>query len=115
MQRRALGSIALLLATSIGSEVLAEVPPSLLAARRAKSDAALSLLVYQHINQLFETEPVKAGPNVWGLEHSPRSLQNFAYTYNGKTYAWADFLERTRVNAAIVLKDGKIVSEVYRN
>ncbi|MGW1424522.1 serine hydrolase domain-containing protein [Bradyrhizobium manausense] len=115
MHRRILGSIALLLATSIGCEALAEVPPSLLAARRAKSDAALSLLVYQHINQLFETEPVKAGPNVWALEHSPLSLQEFTYTYNGKAYAWADFPERTKANAVIVLKDGKIVSEVYRN
>lgn len=115
MNRRLCSLIAFSLAGALASETLAEVPASLLAARRAKSDPTLSLLTYQHINKLFETFPVKAGGKVHKLERSPKTLDNFTYTFGGQTHKWADFFERTKANAAIVLKDGKIVSEVYRN
>lgn len=37
------------------------------------------------------------------------------YEWEGSTYSIEEFNERTRTNALLILKDGKIVSEIYRN
>lgn len=110
-----IGACAGAVIAMFAGQALAEIPASLLAARRAKSDPVLSLLTYQHFDKLFETQQVKADGDVWRLEKSPLSLANFTYEAGGQTYRWDEFFERTKANAAIVLKDGKIVSEVYRN
>lgn len=115
VRRAAAGLLAAAVFAGSAFQAYAEVPASLLAARRAKSDPALSLLTYQHIDQLFETKPVKAGGRVWTLGKSQRSLDSFTYQFEGKSYRWSEFFERTKANAGIVLKNGKIVGEVYRN
>ena len=37
------------------------------------------------------------------------------YEWEGNTYSIEEFNERTRTNALLILKDGKIVSQIYRN
>ena len=37
------------------------------------------------------------------------------YEWEGNVYSLNDFVERNRTNALLILKDGKIVTEVYRN
>jgi CubicO group peptidase (beta-lactamase class C family) len=51
---------------------------------------------------------------VWPLPRADRGL-SFTYDYQGKTWTPAQFLERTFTNALLIMKDGRIVSEVYRN
>jgi CubicO group peptidase (beta-lactamase class C family) len=40
---------------------------------------------------------------------------NFTYTHAGKTHQAGEVLERTFTNALLILKHGKLVSEIYRN
>ncbi|MGH2448584.1 MAG: serine hydrolase domain-containing protein, partial [Chloroflexota bacterium] len=40
---------------------------------------------------------------------------DFTYNFNGKTYSAEDALERTDTNALLIIKHGKIVTEIYRN
>jgi CubicO group peptidase (beta-lactamase class C family) len=93
----------------------AAADPTLVEARRNKSDPNLAMLTYQHLDDLFDTQTVKAGARPSRLSRSATSLDAFTYTFEDKTYQWSDFFERTRANAVLVLKDGKVVSEVYRN
>jgi CubicO group peptidase (beta-lactamase class C family) len=51
---------------------------------------------------------------VWVLPREDKPL-DFTYSYKGVTHRASDFLERTYTNALLVMKDGKIVSEIYRN
>ena len=43
------------------------------------------------------------------------SRWSFTYTWQGQRYTAQQFLERTYTNALLVMKDGRIVSEIYRN
>lgn len=49
----------------------------------------------------------------------PRSASadkfNVTYEWEGETYTIDEFNERTRTNALLILKDGMIVKEIYRN
>jgi len=56
------------------------------------------------------------GSNVLQLPRSELA-DEFEVTYEleGNTYTIDDFNERTRTNALLILKDGKIVKETYRN
>lgn len=40
---------------------------------------------------------------------------DFSYEFNGRTFNAEDFLERNYTNAFLVMKNGKIVTEIYRN
>jgi CubicO group peptidase (beta-lactamase class C family) len=51
---------------------------------------------------------------VWTLPHGDHPL-NFAYEWQGATLPAEQILERTYTNALLVMKDGRIVSEIYRN
>jgi CubicO group peptidase (beta-lactamase class C family) len=50
----------------------------------------------------------------WNLPRADHAM-DFSYQYDGKSYAASDFLERTYTNALLILKDGKVVTEIYRN
>lgn len=56
------------------------------------------------------------GESVQALPESPLAA-NFDVTYEweGRSYSIDDFNERTRTNALLILRDGKIVKEIYRN
>ena len=55
----------------------------------------------------------RSGP-VWNLPRADHAL-DFKYSWQGKDYTPEQFLERTYTNALLVMKDGRIVSETYRN
>jgi CubicO group peptidase (beta-lactamase class C family) len=40
---------------------------------------------------------------------------DFSYSWQGSSYSAEDFLERTYTNALLVMKNGRIVTEIYRN
>lgn len=70
---------------------------------------------YAHeMADLFDTRSVpRAGP-VRVLPHAD-ATPDVAFSWAGQSYGFEDFLTRTRTNALIVLKDGRIVTERYLN
>lgn len=92
------------------------VPPALLEARREKSNPSLSLLTYRHMDELFATAPVPAGGWTRTLRRSPLRLPDDLQVRIGdRTAGLADTLEDLRINAMLVMRDGKLVREIHRN
>ena len=77
-------------------------------------DPDVNSLTFRSMDTLFTTRSVpRAGP-VWQLPRNDHAL-TFTYNYMGATYTPEQFLDRTYTNALLVMKDGKIVYETYRN
>ncbi len=83
-------------------------------ARRHWLDANVNVLTFHSVDQLFPTRRVTTASAPWDLPRNERKL-DFTYEYAGKTHAASDVLDRTYTNALIIVKQGKIVSEIYRN
>jgi hypothetical protein len=77
-------------------------------------DNNVSSLAFRSMDELFTTRTVARGGPVWHLPRSDRRL-DFTYAWQGASLPAAEFLERTYTNALLVIKDGRIVSEIYRN
>lgn len=88
--------------------------PAIRELRRNFIDAKINALTFQNIASIFHTAPVKAGGEVVNFASGQNPL-NFTYEFGGETIAAQDALERTFTNALLILKDGKIVHETYRN
>lgn len=73
----------------------------------------VSSLMFRSMDTLFTTRTVPRSGAVWEIPHDDRLLQ-VDYSWQGRHYT-AEFLERTYTNALLVMKDGRIVSETYRN
>lgn len=95
----------------------ADVDPALLQARRAKSHPALNMLTYRHFDELFNSRQVDSGSSRWELGPSSLKLpDSVAFTApDGVKVDLQTYLETSRVNAFLVLKDGKVVREIYRD
>lgn len=77
-------------------------------------DPGINSLTFHNMDEIFTTRSVARGGPVWELPRVDHAL-DFSYTFEGKNYTPAEFLERTYTNALLVMKDGTIVSEIYRN
>ena len=66
------------------------------------------------MDQLFTISTVPRSGSVWNLPRSDRPL-DFTYAWQGGRLPAEQFLERTYTNALLVLKDGRVVKEIYRN
>jgi len=96
--------------------VRAGIDDGLLEARIASFENGTGAAVtFRNFDALFHTERVSAGPEPWVLERAPVDLAALRYEFAGASYDLAHFLEHNRTNALLVLKDGKIVQEIYRN
>jgi len=71
-------------------------------------------LAFRSMDRLFTTRKVAHSGPVWQLSRAGRSL-DFTYTFEGKTYRPEEFFDRTYTNALLIVKNGAIVSEIYRN
>jgi CubicO group peptidase (beta-lactamase class C family) len=91
-----------------------DVPPAVQQLRRAMLDPEINSLTFRSMDRLFTTRTVARAGAVWMLPRSDHAL-DFKYTFKGSTYSSQDFLERTYTNALLVMKDGRIVFETYRN
>lgn len=91
-----------------------DVSPTVQTLRRHMLDAQVNALTFRSMDRLFTTRTVARSGAVAPLPRADRAL-DFTYSFEGQTYSPDAFLERTFTNAMIVMKDGKIVSEVYRN
>lgn len=88
--------------------------PTMITARAHMFDANLNYLTFQHMDKLFASRTVEAGDDVWELPTEPASFDG-EFMIAGKTLSFEEALEATSTNALVVVKDGKIVHESYRN
>ena len=91
-----------------------DVPPAVQVLRWHMNDGHVNALTFRTMDTLFTTRSVPRSGPVWQLPRSDRAL-DFSYEFRGQRYTADQFLERTYTNALLVMKDGKIVSEIYRN
>src|SRR5690349_17371076 len=91
-----------------------DVPPAVQQLRRAMLDPDVNTLTFHSMNRIFTTRTVARSGRVWLLPRSDHAL-DFTYAYQGRTFTPQQFLERTYTNALLIMKDGRIVSEIYRN
>jgi CubicO group peptidase (beta-lactamase class C family) len=91
-----------------------DVPVALQIVRWHMNDGDLNALSFRSMDQIFTTRAVPRGGPVWKLPRSERVL-DFTYEWQGGKIAAEEFLERTYTNALLVIKDGRIVVERYRN
>ena len=91
-----------------------QVEPAVQQLRRDVLDADVNSLMFHSIDQIYDTRTVpRAGP-VWELLRDDHAL-DFTYSYQGRTYTPEQFIQRTYTNALLIMKDGRIVYETYRN
>ncbi len=90
------------------------VDPAVQQLRRSMLDPDVNSLMFHNMDQLFTTRVVGRSGPVWHLPRGDHAL-DFTYSFEGKTYTPEQFLERTFTNALLIMKDGRIVYETYRN
>ena len=91
-----------------------DVPVAVQIVRWHMNDGDLNALSFRSMDQIFTTRSVPRSGPVWRLPKSERAL-DFTYAWQGRNIAAEDFLERTYTNALMVIKDGRVVVERYRN
>lgn len=91
-----------------------DVPVAVQLLRWRMNDAEINSLAFRNMDSLFTTRSVPRSGPVWRLERQDHAL-DFTYTYDGESYTPEQFLDRTYTDALLVMKDGRIVYENYRN
>lgn len=89
------------------------VPPALIALRTHVLDAPTNELTFRNMDQLFQTRPVARSGPVRALPRADAALP--AFNLDGKTLSEDAWEDRTFTNAMLVMHDGRIVHESYRN
>ncbi|MCR9125650.1 MAG: beta-lactamase family protein [Rhodobacteraceae bacterium] len=71
---------------------------------------------FQNMRQLARTADVRRGETVWDMPAAPEDVDavRFAAT-DGRTTTWADMLDATYTDGALIWLDGRIVVESYHN
>lgn len=88
--------------------------PTMINARAHMFEPALNYLTFQHMDQMFAARTVAAGAEVWELPSKPMSIEG-EFAVGAKKLKLEDYLEATATNALVIVKDGNIVYETYRN
>jgi CubicO group peptidase (beta-lactamase class C family) len=91
-----------------------DVPVAIQLLRWSMLNSDVSSLTFRSIDTLFTTRTVARSGAVWQLPRADHAL-DFSYQFEGGSYTPDQFLDRTYTNALLVMKDGRIVSEIYRN
>ena len=91
-----------------------EVSPAVQLARWHMLDTDISAVMFRSMDRLFTTRTVPRAGAVWTLPRSDRAL-DLQYDWAGQRYPASQLLQRTYGNALLVIKDGRIVHETYRN
>lgn len=91
-----------------------EVPVAVQILRWQMLDNSVSALMFRSMDSLFTTRTVARSGPVWNLPRNDHEL-DFSYQWNGASLPAEAFFERTYTNALLIMKDGRIVSEFYRN
>lgn len=91
-----------------------KVPVAVQQIRRSMLDAEVNALMFHNMDEIFTTRTVPRSGPVWPLPRADRAL-DFKYQHEGREYTPEQFLERAFTNALLIVKDGRIVAEIYRN
>lgn len=94
--------------------VKSDVPVAVQVLRWKMLDGDVNALTFRHMDELFTTRKVARSGSVWPLPRRDQEM-DFDYTVDGTTYAADEFPERNYTNALLIIKDGAIVVERYRN
>jgi CubicO group peptidase (beta-lactamase class C family) len=78
------------------------------------NDADVNAFAFRNMDQLFTTRTVAHSGAPWRFPKVERPM-DFTYSFGGKTWTAEQALERTYTNALLIMKDGRIVTEIYRN
>jgi CubicO group peptidase (beta-lactamase class C family) len=98
----------------LASGAPSQVPVAVQTLRWHMLDGDVNALTFRSMDTLFTTRTVARSGGIWTLPRADHPL-DFTYSFQGKSYSAQQFLERSYTNALLVMKDGKIVSEIYRN
>jgi CubicO group peptidase (beta-lactamase class C family) len=112
-RRRKIVAVMVIVAAAAGM-THAEVPSALQDVRRHMLDASVNTLTFHNMDEIFDTRRVENAGPVWELPRAPANM-DFTYSHAGETHPASDVLDRTFTNALIIIKRGKIVTELYRN
>jgi CubicO group peptidase (beta-lactamase class C family) len=74
----------------------------------------LAVNTFRNIDRLFPTRTVKAGGSPSDLAKSEQELGKVVADVEGEKYDLYDYLALNQVTGLIVLKDGKVVYEIYQ-
>lgn len=96
------------------TEQVSTVPVTVQNLRWAMLNADVNSLTFRSMDRLFTTRTVSHAGTVWQMPRTDRNL-DFGYSFGGKAYSAEQGLERTYTNAVLIMKDGRIVYEAYRN
>lgn len=91
-----------------------DVPIDLQLQRWRMLDASVNAVSFRSMDALFSIDTVARSGPVWELPRDERPL-DFSYLWQGQALPAAGFAQRTFTNALLILKDGRIVFEDYRN
>lgn len=91
-----------------------QVPIAVQILRWHMLDNNVSSLMFRSMDRLFTTRTVARSGPIWQLPQDSHPL-DVGYSWKGQRYTAQQFLDRTYTNALLVMKDGRIVSEIYRN
>lgn len=94
--------------------VRSDVPVATQIMRWRMNDADVNSFTFRNMDQLFTTRTVGHSGAPSPLPKVERAM-DFTYSFGGKTWTAQDALERTYTNALLIMKDGRIVTEIYRN
>lgn len=110
----------LMLATSLtmGGVAVADdahwLSPTMVNARAEFMSPGLNYLTFRNIDSMFATRLVAKGDAVWDIPSKPAEIGD-SFTFGAETLSLEGFLEATSTNALLVIQDGTIVHEAYRN
>jgi len=88
--------------------------PAVIAMRWQLLNPDVNSFIFREIDKIFETRIVPHAGSVWDLPKG-NAMAMPADTFGGGNYDYNQFAERTFTNAMLVIRDGKIVFEDYRN
>ena len=88
--------------------------PTMIHARTNMFHPKLNFLIFQNLDKMFATRTVPGGGKVWKLPYSPVSIEG-KFEFEGNSCGLEEFLEKSTANALLVIRDGRIVYEKYRN
>lgn len=88
--------------------------PAVVAMRWQWLNPEINSFTFRDTDQVFESRPVARSGSVWDLPHGP-AMAMPAIEFGGGTRGYDRFAEDTFTNALLVIRDGTIVFEDYRN
>ncbi len=88
--------------------------PAVIAMRWQLLNPDVNSFIFREMDKIFETREVSNSGEEWDLPKGT-AMAMPADTFGGGNYDYAQFAERTYTNALLVIRDGKIVFEDYRN